>query len=304
MDVRMRPVAGGADLKHITEMVYAHPTEALHLADLPYRLSSPSAFSADDTRIWEDASGRLLAYAVVQQPWGTLDYFIRPSARERGIEPTLMDWALGRFQALTDDRQRDLDWWIDTRPNLPDRISLAEQYGFAPNVWNLVHLEKVLQGPQPEPKVPAGFTLRPLAGESEAAAVAALQRVAFESENMTAEWRARTLGAPGYTPALDLVVAAPNGELAAFCLCWLEPDFRRGVIEPTGTHPKHQRHGLGRALLAETFRRMQALGAMSVGVESFAFNSSALAHYQSAGFRKTHQIAKYAKAFKARWRPT
>jgi len=304
MDVRMRPPAGGADLKRITELVLAHPAEALHLADLPYRLSSPSAFSADDTRLWESSTGRLLAYAIIQQPWGTLDYFIRPDARDRGIEPTLMEWALARFQALTDERQRDLDWWVDTRTDLADHVALAKQYGFAPNAWHLVHLERSLQGPQPEPKLPSGFTLRPLAGADEAPAVAALQRAAFESESMTTEWRARTLEAPGYMPVLDLVVAAPNGELAAFCLCWMESDFHRGVIEPTGTHPKYQRHGLGRALLAETFRRMQALGATAVGVESYSFNSSALSHYQSAGFHTMYRIIKYAKPFTARWRPT
>jgi mycothiol synthase len=303
MDVRMRPAAGGADLKRIADLVYAYPAEALHLADLPYRLSSPSAFARDDTRLWEDAAGNLLAYAIVQQPWGTLDYFIAPDARERGIEPTLMEWALGRFQELTDDRQRDLDWWIDTCEALPDRTALATAYGFAPNAWHLVHLERPLVGPQPNPRLPAGFTIRPLAGASEVEAVAALQRAAFESDAMTPAWRARTLEAPGYLPALDLVAVTPSGELAAFCLCWLEPDWQHGQIEPTGTHPKYQRHGLGRALLAETFRRMQACGAVSAGVEAFSFNTSALAHYQASGFHVARTIEKYAKAFRARWRP-
>ncbi|MFI5273035.1 MAG: GNAT family N-acetyltransferase [Ktedonobacterales bacterium] len=304
MDVRMLPASGAGDLRRIAALVHAHPGESLHLADLPYRLCSPSAWSPDDARIWEDAAGNLLAYAIVQQPWGTLDYCIRPDARDRGIEPTLMGWALERFQALTDDRQRDLDWWLDTRADLPDRTALAEQNGFHPNPWHLVHLERPLHGPQPEPKLPAGFRIRPLAGASEVEAVVALQRAAFETETMTAAWRTRTLEAPGYLPALDLVAVAPGGELAAFCLCWLEPSWQAGQIEPTGTHPKHQRHGLGRALLAEAFRRMQACGATSAGVESFSFNTSALAHYQAAGFSVARQITKYAKPFRARWRPS
>ncbi|HEX6800066.1 MAG TPA: GNAT family N-acetyltransferase [Ktedonobacterales bacterium] len=303
MDVRMRPVAGGADLKRITALVYAHPDEALHLADLPYRLSSPSAFSRHDTRIWEDAAGHLLAYAIVQQPWGALDYFIAPDARERGIEPTLMEWAMGRLQTLTDERQRDLDWWIETRDDLPDRAALAKQYGYTPNSWHLVMLERALAGPQPEPKLPAGFSIRLLAGTGEAEAVATLQRAAFETESMTAAWRRRTLEAPGYLPALDLVAVTPTGELAAFCLCWLDPDRQRGQIEPTGTHPKYQRHGLGSALLAEAFRRMQACGATTACVESYSFNASALAHYQAVGFHVARQITQYAKPFRARWRP-
>ncbi len=303
MDVRMRPAGSGTDLKRVTQLVYAHPDEALHLADLPYRLSSPSAFSRHDTRLWEAIDGPLLAYAIVQRSWGTLDYFIAPDARERGIEETLMDWALGRFQELTDERQRDLDWWIETRADTPDRKALAERFGFAPHSWHLVELERPLVGPQPQPKVPAGYSIRPLAGVDEAEAVAALQRAAFESESMTAAWRRRTIEAPGYLPALDLVAVTPTGELAAFCLCWLDPSRQHGQIEPTGTHPKYQRHGLGTALLAEAFRRMQACGASSVSVEAYSFNSSALAHYQASGFHVARQITQHAKPFRARWQP-
>src|SRR3972149_5814011 len=67
---------------------------------------------------------------------------------------------------------------------------------------------------------PAGFTVRPLAGEKEVEAYVALHRSVFESKNMTADWRERTLQHPAYDPNLDLVVESPNGRLVAFCICW------------------------------------------------------------------------------------
>ena len=54
-----------------------------------------------------------------------------------------------------------------------------------------------------------------------AGAAAALQRAAFNSPNMTEAWRVRLLHRPEYRPELDIVVSAPDGRLAAFCLRWL-----------------------------------------------------------------------------------
>jgi hypothetical protein len=111
--------ASDAGLARIRELVYAYPGENLHVADLPYRLCAPSAQDAENVRLFEDGSAQLLAFGIVQAAWGTLDYFIRPAARDHGIEDALMTWAVERFQRLTDARSRDLDWWIDTRADLP-----------------------------------------------------------------------------------------------------------------------------------------------------------------------------------------
>jgi mycothiol synthase len=289
--------ASDAGLARIRELVYAYPGENLHVADLPYRLCAPSAQGPENVRLFEDASGHLLAFGIVQAAWGTLDYFIRPAARGKGIEDALMTWALARFQRLTDARGRDLDWWIDTRAELPDRAALAARYGFTDAGWSLVHLRRPLDVPLPNPRMPEGFTLRPLAGADEAAACAALQRAAFASANMTTEWRLRTLAVPEYLPELDLVAVAPDGRLAAFCLCWLHAAAHEAQVEPMAVHPDFQQLGLGHALLYEAFRRMRTLGATTASVESYANSGPALALYTSADFREAQTIGKYARSF-------
>jgi mycothiol synthase len=289
--------ASDTSLARIRELVYAYPGENLHVADLPYRLCAPSAQDPEYVRLFEGGSGHLLAFGIVQAAWGTLDYFVRPAARNSNIENVLMTWALKRFQRLTDARGRSLDWWIDTRADLPDRAALAARYGFTNAGWGLIYLRRPLDGPLPEPRVPDDFTIRPLAGADEAAQCAAFQRAAFASDNMTADWRVRTLGMPEYLPELDLVAVTPDGRIAAFCLCWPHKSSHEAQVEPIAVHPDFQRLGLGHALLYEAFRRMRALHATAASVESFSTSAPALALYRYAGFREAQTIAKNARSF-------
>jgi GNAT superfamily N-acetyltransferase len=54
-----------------------------------------------------------------------------------------------------------------------------------------------------------------------------------------------------YDPALDLVVVAPDGTLAACCIAWWEPATGCAEIEPLGVVPEHRRLGLAGALCLE-----------------------------------------------------
>ncbi len=71
--IRSRPSRDNRDLIRMYELAAALPGDALHGADLPWRLSSPSAGMPERTRLWEDASGALVAWAVLQFPWHCLD---------------------------------------------------------------------------------------------------------------------------------------------------------------------------------------------------------------------------------------
>jgi ribosomal protein S18 acetylase RimI-like enzyme len=63
-----------------------------------------------------------------------------------------------------------------------------------------------------------------------------------------------------------------------------------------GTHPDFQRQGLGKAVMAEGLRRMQAAGMRRA---SLVFNSNTLAaraRYMSMGFRASRSFVGYRKA--------
>src|SRR5262249_38455523 len=187
--------------------------------------------------------------------------------------------------------------WIEVGTNQPNRSALAVRHGFALNDWHVVHLERPLSAPLAEPRSPAGFTLRPLAGPAEVEAYVALHRAAFGTENMTREWRRRTLEMPQHASALDLVAVAPGGRLAGFCICWPSHAGGRSVcqIEPLGVHPDFQRLGLGHVLLAEALGRMREHAAEWALVETYTVLPDALRLYTSAGFRATATIARYSR---------
>jgi len=143
----------------------------------------------------------------------------------------------------------------------------------------------------PELVLPDGFRIRPLAGESEIEAYMAMHRVAFGSANMTAEWRHSTLRRPQYVPDLDLVIVAPDGALAAFCVSWITPPLaalvrgRVAQVEPLGVVAEYQRTGLARALLLEAMRRAKAMGAQRMDVDAESYNETSRRAYASVGFQ-------------------
>ena len=144
---------------------------------------------------------------------------------------------------------------------------------------------------------PPGYSLRPLAGAAEVGAYVDLHQAVFESKNMTLPWRETTLQQPDYRPELDLVIEAPAGGLAAFCIGWLSPDCLTGMIEPLGVAREYRRLNLGRLLLEECLRRMHALGAEQVLVLTDNFRGPALSLYQSAGFQVREPVLVYRKDF-------
>ena len=156
-------------------------------------------------------------------------------------------------------------------------------------------MQRSAEVPSADHDLPEGFVIRPLKGEGEVEAYVELHRAVFESRNMTTEWRGRTLCHPAYIPDLDLVAVAPDGRLAAFCICWLHEDS--GQIEPLGVRVDLCELGLGRAVLVEGLRRLHLHGASQVYVETDRYRNAALALYESAGFRVVRDVLVYRKDY-------
>jgi ribosomal protein S18 acetylase RimI-like enzyme len=139
--------------------------------------------------------------------------------------------------------------------------------------------------------------VRPLAGESEVEAYTALHQAVFESKNMTAPWRARSLRQPAHRPELDLVVAAPDGRLAAFCIGWLNENGRDAHIEPLGCHKDFRRFALGRVALAHTLERLRALEVEQIFVETDNYRNTAFLLYRSFDFEVIQDVLVYRKDY-------
>lgn len=118
--------------------------------------------------------------------------------------------------------------------------------------------------------LPAGAEVRALRIEdsSEIEARVMLHQEVWEPSKFTGPGYAQLRKRPVYRPDLDLVAVTPEGELAAYCIVWWDPETRVGELEPVGTAVAHRRQGYGKALLREALRRLRNLGAKDAIVVS------------------------------------
>jgi ribosomal protein S18 acetylase RimI-like enzyme len=100
---------------------------------------------------------------------------------------------------------------------------------------------------------------------------------------------------PVYEDERDMVVTAPGGRIAAFCIYWLDPVNKVGNFEPVGTHPDFQKRGLGKAVLLESLRRMKAHGMETAIVCTDEGNEAAEKLYEAVGFRGVNRLRLYTK---------
>lgn len=84
---------------------------------------------------------------------------------------------------------------------------------------------------------------------------------------------------PNVNLDLKVAVVAPDGNFAAYCGMWYDPEAGYAVIEPVATDPDYRRMGLGKAAVLEGIRRVGALGAKK------AFVGSTQQFYYNIGLR-------------------
>lgn len=280
------------DLTAMHHLALAYPHDHLHVIDLPYRFSSWSFDDPANSCLWFLPSGELAAWAALQLPFWTLDFTCNPQL-DAELLPLILAWADERARQLRGEPYERDCWFVNIFANQAGRLETLQSAGYADqsdrgeDSWSKVWLRRPADLPVKEYRIAPGFTIRPLRGQAEAAAYVELHQTTFGTKNMQLEWRQRTLQEPAYRPDLDIVVEAPAGELAAFCIGWLQRlgDGRLvGQIEPLGCHPRFTRYALGRLALAEVLRRLAAAGAESIYVETDTYRNTAHNLYDHMGF--------------------
>lgn len=305
MKTSQREYRGETDKQAMITLAHVLPTGSLHVVDLPYRLSSWAMDDVDNIGLWVDSRGQLLAWAVMQIPFWTIDYVCHPDAGTN-LHRKVLAWVDHRARQVLNSPSGHPCWFVMVFADQTDRIRDLEEAGFLSQAnvgeesWSKVLLQRSIEYPVAAYTLPAGYIIRPLAGEDEVEAYVQLHRAAFESRNMTVEWRTRTLRCTEYLPGLDLVAVAPDDRLAAFCVCWLDKDSKgrpSGQVEPLGVHKDFRRLGIGRATLSEGLRRLHLNGAERVYVETDKYRDAAMELYESVGFRPVRDVLVYRKDY-------
>jgi mycothiol synthase len=292
-----RPFRGREDFAAIMQLGLHAPVEQFSATALPYQLSSWALDEVENVGLWVDESGELMVFALLQVPFTSLIYLIHPYVETDRAEEAIFAWAVQRGQAIALSNHEPFTLTVLVAQANAQTADRVRRWGFARREPGRVLLVQTLAADRLFPTLPTGFHLRHLRGADEAVVATTLLAAAFSINTVSETWRRRILQRSEYIPELDVVVEAPDGRLASFCLCWLNPNGQIGQIEPMGTHPDFQRLGLGQAALLEGLRRLQALGATTAYVGTSATNVRSLPLYHSVGFRLHHAKASYQRTF-------
>jgi GNAT superfamily N-acetyltransferase len=101
---------------------------------------------------------------------------------------------------------------------------------------------------------------------------------------------------PVYDPTLDMLAVAPDGSLAASCICWADEASGVGVFEPVGVALAHRGRRLASATMGEALHRLKGRGHREARVGTAHFNHAAIAAYRAAGFEPADSSHWWAKA--------
>jgi ribosomal-protein-alanine N-acetyltransferase len=90
----------------------------------------------------------------------------------------------------------------------------------------------------------------------------------------------------------ETIVAESEGHIAGFVL-GRRPSRSDGHVITLDVAASVRRHGLGRQLLTELERRFRAAGGTRAQLEVAVVNTTAIAFYESLGYRKVAHLASY-----------
>ncbi len=299
------PFLPGSDPDRMLALACQFSEDHIHVIDLPYRFSSWAFDDPENVCLWLTPDRRLVAWAVLQTPFWTIDYVCDPTAGP-GLHREILAWADRRARAALGTAYGRPAWFAMVFPEQTARIRDLEDAGFecqaqvGDDSWSKVLMQRSIQTPVKIFRPPAGFVVRSLAGEDEVKDYVELHQSVFESKNMTVDWRLRTLRHPAYTSNLDVVVEAPGHRLAAFCICWLHKKADaafEGQIEPLGCHRDFRRYALGRVALSEGLHRLQSLGAQRIFVETDSYRNTAFQLYEAFDFQVLKDVLVFRKDY-------
>ena len=296
-----------SDLTQIMEILAAgrksaNGTYYIHTGDLSWWLyyTAPEDDLWPFLYVWDDpdAPGRLLAWTLFSPKWGAFDIFTRPELRGSSQQMRFFEWSISHlantFKARGGSKMRTM--WIAEDDEIV--IGLLGQLGFTASESFMWSLERSLEKNDPA-VLPDGFEARCVHGEDEIPQRAAAQYAAFESSlpfERYCQRYLRFMRSPVYSTQRDIGIVAPDGNFAAFCIIWLDAVNGVGLFEPVGAHPDFQRRGLGKAVIYDGLRRMQAQGMQTAIVNVEHDNPAAERLYRSCGFQPARRLITFTRS--------
>lgn len=238
----------------------------------------------DVVTLWE-LNGQIVAMVNPDSP-GEAFFQVHPAYQNKIPMSEMLDVAEAKLPKTNDNGNQELIVWVNEADDTTKQ--LFTERGYTRSKFLAEHMRlRFYTKPIPDTTTPSGYTVRALGDEDELPARSWLSWKAFHPDEPDDkyqgwEWYKNVQCVPLYRRDLDIVAVAEDGELAAFCTVWFDDVTRTAVFEPVGTHPNHQKRGLGKAVMTEGLRRAERLGATLATVSSYGKAAHAL--YDSMGF--------------------
>ena len=222
---------------------------------------------------------RIRASGVRDQAPPSLVWQVDPTDTDPGeVLDAVVDWAESRSEEIFTTAYNDGDLLAE---------ELLTRRGFVrdatePYSGYLRHrLESLTAVP-----VPSGYRFVTMMELSDLELRADVHRFAWDGSTRTAADVEATMATWPYKPEFDFVAVTDDGTPAASVLCWYDPSYVYGEIEPVGTAPAHRGHGVGAALIRFGLRCLLEAGVSEVVVGARADNDHPVPRrlYEAVGF--------------------
>jgi hypothetical protein len=243
-----------------------------------------------NTRLWFDEE--LIAWAFVDG-YNNLLWELTPQYSAQ-LETEILSWGESCVRRNLSNAGKGT-LYTNCRESYAERIAFLKQHGFHQLEDTTIAMTRLLSDDIPDPQLPPGFTIRPILGRQEAEAVAEMHRAAFGTEYMTTENRLIIMGTSGYDPSLDLVAVAPDGSIAANCICSVNQQEKIGFTDPVSAHPRFQGMGLVRALLLTGSRLLKERGMTRARLGTSGDNIRMQRSAESVGFKVEYKKIWFSK---------
>lgn len=237
----------------------------------------------------------------VYELWGV----VHPDVRRRGLGTTLLEWSLARIRerASVEDPGTNVAIQGDAEQQETAHRALLDRFGFSP-VRHFFLMRRPTLDDVPDVPLPDGLELRPVSPDQRR------QVLEAEFEAFEDHWGTRERTEDSFATTLrraeldtDLWVVAWDGDQIAGVVenwIWAEENaqlgIKRGWLERIGVRRPWRRRGLGRAITAESLRRLRAAGMDEgmLGVDAENANG-ALGLYEGLGFEVCSRAAAYRR---------
>lgn len=258
------------------------PGSSIQIGDFEEHFQMPAV--RESFRTWYEKD-RLAAFAYVDD-FANLWFEVAPGCLTRNLESEIIQWGVQIQQQR--NRATGEDATLDTNCESRNiqRVEMLLRHGFIQQSMRSLQYELALKPPVTQAPFPAGYTWRQVNAADQVDDLVALHRLAFGTENMTADYRQAMMHSPQYEIDLDLLAIAPDGSLAGFCICSVdEEDKSLGHADPIGVHPRHQGIGLAKALTTVGINLLAQRGVTRVQTGTSSDNLGMQALAKSIGFR-------------------